>query len=339
MQIAGTDAITPGRVEVVGPSLMLDLSWCIHGAYSSYLREAHPILDTLYGQNNDLRSRVQNFWSDGMNCFAEAEVLAHHAEALEATDFSILRPRLEAALATVPLDLTLESETPEDRSKILNRLAQLQRSDELRRKYFDLLEALWFPIATWWETVGVSSVESSVSDVRRSLERGAKWHQIVANECETLVQHLPEIIDRNENGHRLVLAGCALFGRGLYLELPGCTLVGFGAHGAVQEARARTEHVVRPLRALADPTRLAIFEYLTTGRAGVTEIAQAFALSQPTVSAHVKRLRDAGLVTAERRGNRMELSVDSSAAETLANDLSGLLTRQLDGRRPAEQPR
>ena len=88
---------------------------------------------------------------------------------------------------------------------------------------------------------------------------------------------------------------------------------------------------MRPLRALADPTRLAIFEYLTTSRAGVTDVAQAFALSQPTVSAHVKRLRDAGLVTAERRGNRMELSVDSSAAETLANDLSGLLTRQLDG--------
>ncbi len=78
---------------------------------------AHPILHTLYGQHDDLRSRVQNFWADGLNCFAEAEVLAHHAEALEATDFSILRPRLEAALATVPLDLALESETPEDRSK------------------------------------------------------------------------------------------------------------------------------------------------------------------------------------------------------------------------------
>jgi DNA-binding transcriptional ArsR family regulator len=331
MQIAETDATTPGRVEVIGPSLMLDLSWCIHAAYSSYLREAHPILDTLYGQNHELRARVQNFWSDGMSCFAEAEVLAHHAEALEATDFSILRPRLEAAVATVPLDLTLESETPEDRSKILNRLAQLQRSGELRQKYFDLLEALWYPIATWWGTVGVSSVESSVSDVRRSLERGAKWHQLVTNECETLVQHLPEIIDRNRNGHPLVLGACAFFGRGLYLELPGCTLIGFGAHGAVQEARDRTEHVVRPLRALADPTRLAIFEYLTTGTAGVTDIAQAFALSQPTVSAHVKRLRDVGLVTAERRGNRMDLSVDSSAAETLANDLSGLLTRRLEG--------
>ena len=68
MQIAGADAITPGRVEVIGPSLMLDLSWCVHGAYSNYLREAHPILDTLYGQNDDLRSRVRNFWSDGMNC-------------------------------------------------------------------------------------------------------------------------------------------------------------------------------------------------------------------------------------------------------------------------------
>ena len=191
----------------------------------------HPILDTLYGQNDDLRSRVQNFWSDGMNCFVEAEVLAHHAEALEATDFSILRPRLEAGSEDCSAGSHLGVGDSGRPLENLNRLVQLQRSDELRRKYFDLLEALWLPIATWWETVGISTVESSVSDVRRSLERGAKWHQIVANECETLVQHLPEIIDRNENGHRLVLAGCALFGKGLYLELPGCTLVGFGAHG------------------------------------------------------------------------------------------------------------
>jgi DNA-binding transcriptional ArsR family regulator len=146
-----------------------------------------------------------------------------------------------------------------------------------------------------------------------------------------LVQHLPEIIDRNENGKPLVLVACALFGRGLYLELPGCTVIGFGTHSAVQTARARTEPVVRSLRALADPTRLAIFEYLTTGKAGVTDIAQAFALSQPTVSAHIKRLREAGLVTAERRGNRMEISINLPAADLLANDLSGLLTRQPGG--------
>ena len=192
----------------------------------------------------------------------------------------------------------MASETAEDRSAILNRLALLQGSDELRGEYFDLLADLWSHIVKWWETEGVPVVESSVSEVRRALERGAKWHQIVKNECQALAENLSEVIERNENGHRLVLAACALFGKGLYLELPDCIVVGFGVQGAVQVARARTEQVVRPLRALADPTRLAIFEYLTSGSAGVTDIARAFSLSQPTVSAHIKRLRDAGLVTA-----------------------------------------
>ena len=275
--------------------MMLDLSWCAHGAFSDRLREAHPILDTVYGQDDGLRDRVQNFWPDGVNYFAEAEVLAYLADALEVTDFSDLRARLDTALATVPLDLALESETPDDRRRILDRLAQLQRSPRIRHQYFDLLEDLWVPLAEWWVTDGRSSVSSALSDVRRSLERGAKWF-----EGETLSEQLPSIIERNENGQPLILAACALFGRGLYLELPGCTLIGFGTHASVQGARVRTEHVVAPLRALADPTRLAIFEYLRSG----------------------------GLVSADRQGNRTELSINSSAADALAKDLNGLLTRE-----------
>ena len=56
--------------------------------------------------------------------------------------------------------------------------------------------------------------------------------------------------------------------------------------------------------------------------------AHAAADEQPTVSSHVKRLRDAGLVSADRQGNRTELSINSSAADALAKDLNGLLTRE-----------
>jgi ArsR family transcriptional regulator, arsenate/arsenite/antimonite-responsive transcriptional repressor len=330
MQFADTNSVVPGPVDVIGPSLALDLSWCVHAINSDYLRSAHPILATLYSENGELCDRTREFWSDGMSCFAELQVLAHHAGALEVTDFSLLRSRAEAALATVPLDLPLASETAEDRSAILIRLELLRGSDGLRRRYFDLLAELWSSIADWWESEGISAVGSSVVEVRRRLERGEKWHQVTTSECEVLVENRPAIIERNENGYPLVLAACALFGRGLYLELPGCTLVGFGVSGAVREARTRTEQVVRPLRALADPTRLAIFEYLMSRSAGVTAIAHAFSLSQPTISAHIKRLREAGLVTAERHGNRLEISVDSATAEALAKELGRLLTNQTD---------
>jgi DNA-binding transcriptional ArsR family regulator len=327
MQMAdGLPVSGPTSIAVIGPSLALDLSWCLHGANSDSLRQAHPVLAHLYGDDNGLLERVRGFWPVAMGCFAEIQVLAHHARALEVTDFETFRIRTESSLASVPLDLGLASETPEDRAIILDRLAQLRRSARLRQRYFALLSDLWAEVDPWWHGEGAPAVAATAAHVRSTLQRGVKWHQLVRSECPALVQHLPEIIERGERGHAIVLAPCALFGRGLYLELPGCTLIGFGVEDAVRSARARTELVVGPLRALADPTRLAIFDFLKVSPASVSEIAQAFSLAQPTVSIHVKRLREAGLVTATRSGNRREICVNQANTEVLATDLAALLS-------------
>jgi ArsR family transcriptional regulator len=300
MQIAEA---SPGTsVEVVGPSLVLDLSWSIHALTSPNLRTAHPVLGRLWDDNAEVGDRVLSFWPDGLSCFAESEILAHHAGCIGATDFSVFRAQAEAAVATLPLDLELASETTEDR------------------------EMIWSLVAPWWGSEGAAAAERAAADVRASLARGVPWHEVITSECETFLHHMPEIIEHSEAGHPVMLAACALFGRGLYLELPGCTLVGFGVAGAVQEARARTSAIVSPLRALADPTRLAIFDYLKSGPVAMRDIAQVFSLSQPTVSVHIKRLREAGLVTAERRGNRLEIAVDQTTAGALASDLAALLS-------------
>jgi ArsR family transcriptional regulator len=56
-------------------------------------------------------------------------------------------------------------------------------------------------------------------------------------------------------------------------------------------------------KALADPTRVAIVNRLAAGEeCCVCDLTDAFELSQPTVSHHLRILRDAGLVDAERRG-------------------------------------
>jgi DNA-binding transcriptional ArsR family regulator len=56
------------------------------------------------------------------------------------------------------------------------------------------------------------------------------------------------------------------------------------------------------LLALADPTRRAILARLAQGEATVTQIAAPFAMSQPTVSHHLKVLERAGLITRSRQG-------------------------------------
>ena len=56
--------------------------------------------------------------------------------------------------------------------------------------------------------------------------------------------------------------------------------------------------------ALADPTRRAILARLASGEADVSELAKPFALSQPTISKHLKVLERAGLVARGRVAQR-----------------------------------
>lgn len=50
------------------------------------------------------------------------------------------------------------------------------------------------------------------------------------------------------------------------------------------------------LEVVAEPNRRQILELLLTGERAVGELVEALALSQPSVSKHLKVLRDAGLV-------------------------------------------
>lgn len=56
--------------------------------------------------------------------------------------------------------------------------------------------------------------------------------------------------------------------------------------------------------ALADPTRRAILARLAKGDAGVMELAQPFAMSQPAISKHLKVLERAGLISRGRDAQR-----------------------------------
>lgn len=56
------------------------------------------------------------------------------------------------------------------------------------------------------------------------------------------------------------------------------------------------------LRALADPTRRAVFERLAGCEMTVSELTAGFPVSQPAISQHLATLRGAGLVTERRQG-------------------------------------
>ena len=119
---------------------------------------------------------------------------------------------------------------------------------------------------------------------RNELARGAEWTRMVSVSCSTMEKRLPEIVER---GEPVVLTLCALFGKGMYVDLPGCQLIGLGAGLGELGARSRTGDLARRIRVLADPTRLAILDHLRSAPRSVGDIAADFDLAQPTVSARI----------------------------------------------------
>jgi ArsR family transcriptional regulator len=80
------------------------------------------------------------------------------------------------------------------------------------------------------------------------------------------------------------------------------------------------------LKALADPGRLRLVSLLLASddqEACTCDLTEPLGLSQPTVSHHLKKLAEAGIVTGERRGVWTYYRVDPDALDAIAVLLTG----------------
>jgi ArsR family transcriptional regulator, arsenate/arsenite/antimonite-responsive transcriptional repressor len=98
--------------------------------------------------------------------------------------------------------------------------------------------------------------------------------------------------------------------------------------GATNLSASEAEATAELFNALADPARVRIVNMLATRREPVCacEFYEPLGLSQPTVSHHLKKLTDAGLLVREQRGKWAYFSLKREAVETLAGvaDLKGV---------------
>jgi len=83
---------------------------------------------------------------------------------------------------------------------------------------------------------------------------------------------------------------------------------------------------VRLLAALADPTRLEILRELAgSSEVCACDLTDCCAVSQPTVSHHLRVLREAGAVVSERRGSNIYYRVSPDLIERLGGIARGLV--------------
>lgn len=78
-------------------------------------------------------------------------------------------------------------------------------------------------------------------------------------------------------------------------------------------------------KALSDPTRRRILELLRAGPRSAGELCEHFGTSAATVSHHLAVLREAGLVTDEKKGKYIYYELDTSVMEDLLAWVAGLM--------------
>lgn len=71
-------------------------------------------------------------------------------------------------------------------------------------------------------------------------------------------------------------------------------------------------------KALNDPTRREILSLLKSGDKTAGEIAEGFSISKPSISHHLELLRQAGLVEAEKQGQFIYYSLNTTVVDEVA---------------------
>ncbi len=96
--------------------------------------------------------------------------------------------------------------------------------------------------------------------------------------------------------------------------------------------RARCETRAAVLKALAHPTRLFIIEELAEKSYCVQELTEMVGLDVSTVSKHLSILKNAGLVTVEKRGKQVFYSLRMRCALNFLDCVEAVLREQAQDR-------
>jgi ArsR family transcriptional regulator, arsenate/arsenite/antimonite-responsive transcriptional repressor len=308
-------------------SLAVEIDWALTAAHQMG-RSHHPLLNDLYFGDPDLADQVRRLWDPDETLsypgHLELSIMAHHGGMLFSTDSDAFLGRLEEMCSLPHRDLALRSETPDDRDRLLRRVEILRSSPNRRRHYVEVLSRVWGALGSAWEVEGLPAVQAGVAGRLALRDRGATWRDFARNDCCEGTT-LGGLVEALEPGGEVAVVPAYFTHKGLVVDLPGFVVVGVRMDSSATQARARTEILARQLKSISDPTRLAILDALTREEMTISQIATSFSVSQPTVSNHIKLLREAGVVSATEDGRSRRLAVQPDAVAEILENLQGVL--------------
>ena len=308
-------------------SAPFELMWLLHNG------EADHVLEGRFASTEAVRLEfgpaLRAFWADHVRGFTEMLVLAERSGTLLEPDMRGFFAGVERAATSTAATPSLLSETPAERSAVGKRLELLRTDAKVRAGYVRLLREVWELMRVEWEEHGRPAVIAAMRDWQRQLNDGAPYRDVLQRtRLWPGRSDLEGMSDSDAAEGRMVLTPGWFFGECHVVELDGWMYLGRGIqpHGDTADQRHVAKHVSKTLKAFADPTRLAILMWLARKPASVTEISRHFKLAQPTISAHIHLLREAGVLEDKPSGRSSLLSVrEQSVRQVLGGAEEALL--------------
>lgn len=193
------------------------------------------------------------------------------------------------------------------------------------------LRRLWTEIGPTWQSDGRPAAEAAAEAVRAGLSEHGDVVRALPEHHFAQFEGLAESLRAAAERGRLCVVPLALgSGGGFHVTTDAATALGFGLRTDHVHERneRRVAEAAASAKALADPTRLMLLHLVARYpdlSMTVGDLARQLEVSQPTVSGHLKQLRDAGLVTTERRGNRSYPRLRPEAVRGALEALADLL--------------
>ncbi len=322
--------------RTVSPSAPSELAWLLN-LLTQTARYAEPAVAELDGSllpgvgrlRKPVQEQIKQLWNDGLAGCPELLYAAREADCVfddELTRFHAWLAKTGEKSTVVHSMLT---EPDRDRPAIADRLRRLRDEAKVRHAYRGVLVEVWQHAAGAWERRGRAVVEEACDAWKERLNTGVS--------IEELVPPRHPLTNADRLGfddifmHREEFAVSPLYfcmSGGHVVDLDDYVHVAVPASDLVPVRKVRDAAFVSDrLRVLAEPTRVHILIQLLSAPAGVMDVARSLRMSQPTVSGHLKILRDAGLIQPRRFGARTVMVASRKRIERLLEDARATIAR------------
>lgn len=181
---------------------------------------------------------------------------------------------------------------------------------EWSKQAASLLERLWQHLAPSWNAAGRRDAEEAADQVDRALEEHGDVLRALPQRHFVQFERIADSLKEAYTSGRLRIVPLAFAeSGGFHLKADKVTAVGFGLHGeqTFHAIERQVREAAAGAKAFADPTRLMLLNLITRFKSmpmTVGDLARQVGVTQPTVSGHLRLLREAGLITTEQEGNR-----------------------------------